>query len=163
MTAHLELSGPTVTLFGDRDPLDTALLEALALQGFSTHAITTSVGWLGSVRRAVVRLDTATGLSAMRDLSSREAPAAWIVAVCGTADAEATHDLDDLCRRCGDHHDVQLLWHPPLVQLPLGQTVPADAMTSVRLAASVAEAVGETSLAASSPAFASRTFDAHPT
>ena len=154
MITDLHLAGPTVTLFGNRDALDTALSDELGRRGCSTHAVTTPMGWLTSVTHAVVRLDTRAGEQAMSDLTSRQIPATHVVAVCATSDDRvAAARLDTLCRRCGDSHDVSMIWHAPF-GLPAGGLDGALVRTS-ELAASIADHIGSQDAA---PAFSSSTF-----
>jgi hypothetical protein len=154
----LDLSGPTVTLFGNLDPLGEALTDELTLRGFSTHAVTTSMGWMGSVTRAVIRLDTPAGQQAFADLTSgRDVPSAQVVAVCETTeDAGAAARMDELCRRCGDDHVVSLIWHPSL-EPRLGDEGPQ--LAPGVLAASIADEV-ENQQGLSAPSYAGRSVEA---
>lgn len=161
MITDLHLAGPTVTLFGNRDALDAALSDELGRRGCSTHAVTTPMGWLTSVTHAVVRLDTRAGEHAMADLTSREFPTIHVVAVCATSDDQvAAAKLDDLCRLCGDSHDVSMIWHAPF-GLPMGGLDGAPVRTS-ELAASIADEIGSQDSARSAPSFSSQTFSPRP-
>ncbi|MET0821527.1 MAG: hypothetical protein ABWY58_11215 [Aeromicrobium sp.] len=154
MIADLHLAGPTVTLFGSRDALDAALSDELGRRGCSTHSVTTPMGWLTSVTHAVVRLDTRAGEQALSDLTSRQIPAAHVVAVCATSDDEVAHArLDSLCRQCGDSHDVSMIWHAPF-GLPTGGLDGALVRAS-ELASSIVDHIGSQDAA---PAFSSSTF-----
>ena len=158
MITDLHLAGPTVTLFGNRDDLDAALGDELGRRGCSTHAVTTPMGWLTSVTHAVVRLDTPAGEQAMADLTSRRIPAIHVVAVCATSDDQvAAAKLDDLCRLCGDSHDVSMIWHAPF-GLPVGG-FDSTLVRASELAASIADEIGSQDAVLSAPAFSSRTFD----
>ena len=158
MITDLHLAGPTVTLFGNRDDLDAALGDELGRRGCSTHAVTTPMGWLTSVTHAVVRLDTRAGERAMSDLMSRQIPAIHVVAVCATPDDQVAADtLDDLCRLCGDSHDVSVIWHAPF-GLPT-RGLDGTLVRASELAASIADEIGSQDAALSAPAFSSRTFD----
>jgi hypothetical protein len=157
MITDLHLAGPTVTLFGNRDALDSALGDELGRRGCSTHAVTTPTGWLASVTHAVVRLDTRAGERAMSDLTSREVPATHVIAVCATSDDRvAAARLDDLCRSCGDHHDVSMIWHAPF-GLPTGGS-DGTLVRASELASSIADEIGSQDTTASAPSFTSRTF-----
>jgi len=159
MTSDLHLSGPTVTLFGQRDALDEALSDELGRRGCSTHVVTTPMGWLGSVGHAVVRLDTPTGDQALTDLSLRNAPAAHIVAVCENTVGEATSmRLEQLCRQCSQHHDLSLIWHAPLA---LGLDDAPDGVVPGDLAVTIADEIGHQEAWTSAPSFVSQTFEAH--
>jgi hypothetical protein len=155
MITDLHLAGPTVTLFGNRDALDAALSDELGRRGCSTHSVTTPMGWLSSVTHAIVRLDTRAGEQAMSDLTSRQVPATHVVAVCVTSDDQlATARLDDLCRLCGDSHDVSMIWHAPF-GLPTGGLGGALVRAS-ELASSIADHIGSQDAV---PAFATSTFE----
>lgn len=160
MTDDLQLDGPTVTMFGERDALDTAVSDELGRRGYSTHTVTTAVGWLGSVTHAVIRLDTAVGQRAIGDLMAREAPSAHVVAVCTTPpDDAASARLDELCRRCGEHHDVSLVWHAPL-EVGLDAAVdPSVAPIPAELAVAIADEIGHQKTQAAAPSFTSRVFE----
>ena len=162
MTGDLDLNGPTVTIFGDRDALDDALSDELGRRGRSTHSVTTPVGWLTSTTHAVVRLDTLSGDDAMRDLLTRDIPPAHIVAVCETPH-EASNRIDDLCRRCGDHHEVSLIWHAAF-EITLTDP-PTDSDQAVsnprRLAEAIADEIERQRQHTSGVSYASHVFDAH--
>jgi hypothetical protein len=163
MTNDLHLHGPTVTLFGDRDALDTAVSDELSRRGRSTHTVTTPVGWLSSVTHAVIRLDTTAGERAIQDLASRDVPATHVVAVCQTPrDAATSARLDELCRTCGEHHEISLIWHAPfdaglhtVAALAAVTTVPAE------LAVTIADEIGHQEAHPFAPSFASQVFEPH--
>ncbi|MET0766344.1 MAG: hypothetical protein ABWY50_01745 [Aeromicrobium sp.] len=165
MTDDLQLGPPTVTMFGTRDALDTALSDELERRGRSTHVVTTPVGWLKSVTHAVIRVDSAAGERALRDLAMHETPPAQVVAVCETPlDDETSARLDRLCRECGVHHEISLIWHPPfevrLTDSPAGSPL-QPVLAPDELAVTIADAVGDQESHASTPAFASQVFDPH--
>lgn len=159
MTGDLDLHGPTVTMFGGRDALDSALSDELGVRGRSTHSVTTPVGWLTSTTQAVVRLDTPSGDDAMRDLLSRDLPATHVVAVCETsADGAESERIDQLCRQCGDLHEVSLIWHGPLD--PTMDDQPITAITTpTRLAAEIADEIGRQQEHGPAASFSSRVVD----
>jgi hypothetical protein len=164
MTSDLQMNAPTVTLFGDRDALDTALSDELGRRGRSIHSVTTPLGWLTSVTHAVVRLDSAPGERAMQDLALRDVPATHVVAVCETPLDEVTSGrLDELCRQCGDHHEISVIWHPPL-EVSVTDDAAGDATAQTvlvpgELATTIADAVGRQETHASEPSFASQVFE----
>jgi hypothetical protein len=163
VTDRLVLSGPTVTMFGDRDALDNALSDELGRRGRSTHSVTTPVGWLTSTTHAVVRLDTPSGDDAMRDLMTRDLPPTHIVAVCETPH-EASARIDDACRRCGDRHEVSLIWHAAFeVELtdPPADTEEHPVSDPRRLAATIADEIDRQQEHPSGVSYASHVFDAH--
>ena len=161
MTNSLNLSGPTVTLFGDRDVLDDALSDELGRRGCSTHAVSIPVGWLHTASHVVVRLDTVAGERAMRDLvASADAPATHVVAVCETTDDATVSDrLSELCRQCGEQHDVSLIWIPPydLGAHPDGGR--GEAADSRALASTIADEVGHQEAWTTAPSFATQVYE----
>lgn len=115
MSSDLDLSGTTVTLFGSSDALDHALSNELGRRGCNTHFVSVPMGWLTSATHAVIRLDTRAGAEALEQLAATEQPTSHVIAICPQETEAATRDrLDELCRECGQHHDVSLIWHPPL-------------------------------------------------
>jgi hypothetical protein len=151
-----------ITLFGDNEPLDRALSEELGRRGSRTHTVSVATGWLSSVTHAIVRLDTAAGAVALRELTTGEHPPAHVVATCEKPEDSLTSDrLSELCRRCGDHHDVALIWHPHLPpEPPRGQRdAPARDLSTGILASTVADAVQERAVTGRAPSFAARTFE----
>lgn len=160
MTSEIDVQGPTVTLFGARDALDTALSDELGRRGCSTHTVTTPVGWLTSVTQAVIRLDTASGESALHDLMAERRPPAHVVAVCQTSDEATSARLDALCRACGDSHEISLIWHPPfhvtLDDLTVDPTL-EPVLAPGELAATIADEIDHQG--SSDASFASQVFD----
>jgi hypothetical protein len=168
LTDDLQLHGPTITVFGDRDALDAALSDELSRRGRSTHTVTTPLGWLASVTHAVVRLDTAPGERALQDLALRDVPATHVVAVCETPLDDATSArFDELCRQCGDHHEVSVIWHGPLEVHAdaLTQATPRAVLEAGELASTIADEIGHQETHGSRPSFASQVFapQAHDT
>jgi len=159
MTSDLHLSGPTVTLFGDRDVLDEALSEELGRRGCSTHAVTIPTGWFSSVSHAVIRLDTPSGERALEDLASSDHPATHVVAVGETpADPATTARFDELCRQCSDHHDVSVIWHGPF---DLGLDAAGAEVVPGELATTIADEIGHQAAWTSAPSYASQTYEPH--
>lgn len=158
LTTDLHLSGPTVTLFGVRDLLDAALSDELGRRGCSTHAVTTHTGWLTSVTNAIIRIDTSPGEHALEDLASRDVAPAHLVVVSATSDDdELRARFDELCRRCGDHHDVSMIWHSPLgMRLDEGDAVPVIRPTD--LASAIADEIGHQEAWTSAPSFSTQTY-----
>ncbi|MET0932027.1 MAG: hypothetical protein ABWX74_21100 [Aeromicrobium sp.] len=165
MTTDLQMNMPTVTLFGDRDALDAALSDELGRRGRSTHSVTTPVGWLRSVTHAVIRLDTAAGERALKDLAAHDVPSTQVVAVCETQLDDATSArIDELCRQCGLHHEISLIWHPPFAMRLTDEGAPlplAAVLAPAELAATIADEVGGQEMRTSGPSFASQVFDPH--
>ncbi|MBD8608701.1 hypothetical protein IFT73_17740 [Aeromicrobium sp. CFBP 8757] len=158
MTTDLHLSGPTVTMFGTRDALDAALSDELGRRGCATHVVTTPMGWLSSVTNAVIRLDTVSGDRAMADLTSQRMPATHVVAVCATSDDEGlVARLDELCRQCGDQHDVSVIWHSPF-GLPT-EGLDGAILRASDLATTIADEIGLQEAWTSAPSYSSKTFE----
>jgi hypothetical protein len=151
-----------ITLFGDNDLLDRALTTELGRRGRRTHTVSIAMGWLTSASHAIVRLDTPSGAIALRELTKTTHPPAHVVAVCEKpSDERASDRLRELCRRCGEHHDVALIWHPPIQPEPIDQdgTRPVEDLPTGHLAATVADAVEELAAVGHTPSFAARTFE----
>jgi len=139
-----------ITLFGDNDPLDHALTEELARRGRRTHSISVATGWITTASHAIVRLDTASGAVALHELTARKHPPAHVIAMCEKpSETQASERLSEMCRRCGQHHDVSLIWHPRVAQ-----QLPAS-----DLAVTVADAVEERAVAGHIPSFGARTLE----
>lgn len=115
MSSQLSLDGTTVTLFGSSDALDQALSDELGRRGCNTHVVTVPMGWLRSATHAVLRLDTRAGAEALEQLVTTDHPPSHVIAVCPEqTEASARERLDEMCRGCGEHHDMSLIWHVPL-------------------------------------------------
>lgn len=164
MTSDLHRDRPLVTVFGDHDALDTALNDELDRRGRSTHTISTPMGWLVSVTHAVVRLNSQTGLQALEDLASRDVPTAQVVAVCeATSDDAFSAQVDDLCRRCGEHHDVSLIWHAPFelrVEDAHDPRIGGPTLSPGELAVTIVDEVRQQKDSGLHPSFASQNFEA---
>lgn len=155
MTIDPGFTRTTVTLFGSSDPLDQALSSQLDQRGCKTHSVTVATGWLQSVTHAIMRLDTVAGAEAFKQLADTPAPRSHVVAVCPeTDDVAESERVRDLCRACGVHHDVALIWHPPLGTNAMAA---AAASTTAALAATVADEMAD-HLSVGAPAFVTRPF-----
>jgi hypothetical protein len=151
-------TGTTVTLFGDSDALDHALSAQLEQRGCKTHFVSVPTGWLLSATHVIMRLDTVAGADALKALAETQQPRSHVVAVCPESDDTSESDrLREMCRACGRHHDVSLIWHPPLeahLAAPRGALAGTDLATNA-LAATVAdEMVAHSSVGA--PSFVAR-------
>lgn len=93
----------TVAVFADHGPLVNRIAETLRERGATTHTISVEAGWVASVSRAVVVLDSAAGMSAMRDLSERAEVFAHVVAL---LPAESDEVMAELCDRCAERHHL---------------------------------------------------------
>jgi hypothetical protein len=115
MSEYLQLPGPAITLFGERDELDRALGMEFERRGCSTHLVTTSMGWLSSTTHAVIRVGTPPGDRAMDGLVNSELPTPHVVAVCQTQPdaAEATR-IKSLLDQSHSRHGASLICHGPL-------------------------------------------------
>lgn len=122
MGDSLDLAGTTVTLFGEAEPIDHALSDELGRRGCTTHYVTVPTGWLSSVSHAIVRLDTPSGVLALKQLADSDQPPAHVVAVCAQqTDASVSDRFSELCRVCDAVHDVSLIWHAPLGPTTAGE------------------------------------------
>ena len=157
----VNMSGRTVTVYGGSDVLDQALGDELGRRGCSTHNVTTSTGWLATSTRAVVRLDTPAGDSAFRALTASDQPRAHIVVTCVMpADAAVESRIDAQVRRCGEQHEIMLIWHEPLeVSLDEGgddlalEIVPADNGLAIAIVDQIVTGGGP-----NEPSYAAQTF-----
>ena len=105
MTLHA-VEAPMVTIFADHGPLVARIADEIRDRGASTHTVSVEAGWLASVSRALVVVDSPAGLSAVRELCEIDAVPARVVALfTGRALAEA----EDLCDRCVDRHRMTLM------------------------------------------------------
>lgn len=104
----------TVTIFGDHDAVDRALGEEFGRRGWSTHSVTVPTGWLRSAPIAIVRPNSHSGASALKQLATAPSqPPARVVALCPEpVDPLMAERLDVLCRQGGSRHNVTLIWHP---------------------------------------------------
>lgn len=106
---------PTVTIFADHGPLVSEIVEQIQARGAGTHTVSIEVGWVEPVSCAVLVLDSAAGMSAIRALSDLPTVGGRVVAVITDPDhAEAR----TLCEGCRDRHD--------LVMMRLGADAPAE-------------------------------------
>jgi hypothetical protein len=139
-------TGTTVTLFGNSDPLDHALSEELGRRGCKTHDVSVPTGWLPSATHAIMRLDTVAGAEALKQLAETRQPRSHVIAVCAEpADTSESDRVREMCRACGMHHDVSLIWHPPLdsdVAAPAGAPSDVGVATNA-LVATVADEMVE--------------------
>ena len=151
-------TGTTVTLFGDNDPLDHALGTQLERHGCRTHVVSVPTGWLRSATHAVMRLDTAAGAEALKELSETQQPHSHVIAVCPESiDSSESDRVRDMCRACGMHHDVSLIWHPPLdAEVTTAEGASTGSAETNALAAQVVDEMMRTT--AGQPSFATRPF-----
>ena len=140
MTKAPGSTATTVTLFGDSDPLDHALSDQLERLGCRTHFVTVPTGWLRSASHAVKRLDTAAGAAALTQLADTRQPRSHVIAVCPEpADTAESDRVREMCRACGVHHDIALIWHPPIDTTTVASSERSSAASTTRaLAATVA-------------------------
>lgn len=151
-------TGTTVTLFGDGDQLDRALSEQLNQRGVKTHSVSVPTGWLRSATHAIMRLDTDAGADALQALVKTKEPRSHVIAVgLEPTDPSESDRVREMCRSCGMHHDVSLIWHPPLTDraAPQGVTAPGIVVATNTLAATVADEVVEHA-SVGRPAFVTR-------
>lgn len=117
----------TVTLFGDNGRIDRALSAELERRGCRTHAVSVKTGWLTSAQNVICRLDTESGQRALEGLAGRDRPHATVIAMCEKpADELDARRLQDLCKECGRHHDVSLIWHSSVGDAPASDLPPIE-------------------------------------
>ncbi|MDR7085434.1 hypothetical protein J2X11_000273 [Aeromicrobium panaciterrae] len=117
----------TITLFGDNGRIDHALSAELGRRGCRTHAVSVETGWLKSAENVICRLDTVAGQRALEGLAGRVGPHATVIAVCEQpANESDAKRLQDLCKACGRHHDVSLIWHSPVGDAPASEPPPIE-------------------------------------
>ena len=144
MTIPPDPTGTTVTLFGDNDALDHALSDQLSRRGVKTHAVSVPTGWLRSATHAIMRLDTVAGADALQSLVETTEPRSHVIAVgLEPADQSESDRVREMCRSCGTHHDVALIWHPPLTDRSAPQGAAPSVATTNAFAATVADEVVE--------------------
>lgn len=100
-------------IFGDGSPVDDNLVEQLFSRGTDASVITTPVGWPSGVELAIVRLDTAAGEDALRDLATQYLPATR--AICTRQQPQsldAARAVRAACVECSNRNLITLLWHP---------------------------------------------------
>lgn len=137
-------TGTTVTLFGDADPLDRALSDQLSQRGVRTHSVSVPTGWLRSATHAVMRFDTVAGADALQSLVETTEPRSRVIAVgLEPTDPRESDRVREMCRSCGLHHEVSLIWHPPLPSGGASQGSAASMVATNALAATVADEVVE--------------------
>ena len=98
--------GPTVTIYARHGELVSRIADEIRERGASTHTISIETGWVSSVSRALMVLDSPAGMSAVRGLCEADPHVSRIVALL-TADADV--DAQDLCDRCVERHDMVIL------------------------------------------------------
>lgn len=134
----------TITLFGDNGRIDHALSEELGRRGCRTHAVSVETGWLKSAENVICRLDTVAGQRALEGLAGREGPHATVIAVCEKpSDDHDAQRLQDLCKECGRHHDVSLIWHSSVGDAPASELPPIEHL-AVSIVDEVSAKVGHT-------------------
>jgi hypothetical protein len=83
-----------------------------------------------------------------------------VIAVCPeSADTSESDRVSEMCRACGMHHDVSLIWHPRLdadVAAPAGTSAAIEVTTNA-LAETVADEMVEHSTVGQ-PSFVTRPF-----
>ncbi len=137
-------TGTTVTLFGDADPLDRALSDQLSQRGVKTHSVSVPTGWLRSATHAIMRLDTVAGADALQALVETKEPRSHVIAVgLEPTDPAESDRVREMCRSCGLHHDISLIWHPPLTSEAAPQGTASSVVATNALAATVADEVVE--------------------
>lgn len=111
LAGHRPAKGATI--FGDGSPIDHHLVDQLGCLGLEASIITVPIGWPGGVELAVVRLDTASGQDALRDLATQELPATRAICICPHPQSlDEARAIRDLSIDCSNRNLITLLWHP---------------------------------------------------
>ncbi len=97
---------PTVTIFADHGPLVNEIADEIRARGAATHTVSIEAGWIDSISRALVVLDSAAGMSAVRSLCDLDSADAHVVALLTEASLPGA---EDCCDRCADRHDIIML------------------------------------------------------
>lgn len=98
---------PTVTIFAQHTPLIAQIADEVRARGASTHTVSIETGWVPTVSRALMVLDSPAGMSAVRGLCEADPRDDLRVVALLTDDADA--DAEDLCDRCIERHDLVIV------------------------------------------------------
>lgn len=99
----------TVTIFADYGPLVNEIADEIRARGAATHTISVEAGWIDSVSHALLVLDSAAGMSAVRALCRMSGTSAHVVALITEDSAVDAVDAVDLCDWCSEGHDLVML------------------------------------------------------
>jgi hypothetical protein len=88
---------PIVTIYADHGQLVTEIADAIRARGAATHTVSIETGWVASVSRALLMLDSPAGLSAARALCDVDDPFAHVVALLTHESGAEAEDLSDRC------------------------------------------------------------------
>lgn len=102
----LTARSPTVTIYARHTPLIAAIADEVRARGASTHTVSIETGWVRTVSRALMVLDSPAGMSAVRGLCEADPHGARVVAL--VAD-DSDVDAEDLCDRCIERHDLVIV------------------------------------------------------
>ncbi len=97
---------PTVTIYAQHTPLIAQIADEVRARGASTHTVSIETGWVATVSRALMVLDSPAGMSAVRGLCESEPHGARVVALLSD---DSDVDAQDLCDRCIERHDLVIL------------------------------------------------------
>lgn len=97
---------PTVTIFADHGPFVSEIVGEIQARGAGTHTVSIEVGWVEPISCAVLVLDSAAGMSAIRALSDLPAVGGRVVAVLTDPDHVEARTL---CEGCTDRHDLVMM------------------------------------------------------
>jgi hypothetical protein len=91
-----------------------------------------------------MRFDTVAGADALQALVETMEPRSRVIAVgLEPTDPWESNRVREMCRSCGLHHDVSLIWHPPLPDRGEPQGSASSVVATNALAATVADEVVE--------------------
>lgn len=97
---------PTVTIYASHTPLIAAIADEVRARGASTHTVSIETGWVRTVSRALMVLDSPAGMSAVRGLCEADSHGARVVAL---VTEESDVSAGDLCDQCIERHDLVIV------------------------------------------------------
>ncbi|MGJ9422978.1 hypothetical protein [Aeromicrobium sp. CF3.5] len=95
-----------MTIYARHTPLIARIADEIRARGASTHTVSIETGWVKTVSRALMVLDSPAGMSAARGLCEADPHGTRVVALLTD---ESDVDAEDLCDRCIERHDVVVL------------------------------------------------------
>lgn len=97
---------PTVTIYAKHTPLIAAIADEVRARGASTHTVSVETGWVRTVSRALMVLDSPAGMSAVRGLCEADLHGTRVVAL---LTEESDVSAEDLCDQCIARHDLVIV------------------------------------------------------
>lgn len=100
------VQSPTVTIYARHTPLVAEIADEVRARGASTHTVSVETGWVPTVSRALMVLDSPAGMSAVRGLCEADPHGTRVVALLTD---RSDVDAADLCDRCVERHELVVL------------------------------------------------------